>query len=150
MIAFRMKTLSPDEIECLLGVQLSIDHPLDILGYGYTSEGVRRFRNERPCFLPQIVEYVRSVLTAEGIFPRATDPNNPGLKTFIRGDRGSFSISSMEEIRYGKYQRLTTDPMSESEAIHTYIRLVANPDYIYFPAPQGASALEPECEKGIQ
>jgi hypothetical protein len=78
-----MKTLSPDEIECLVGARPSSAHPLDILGYGYTSEGARRFRAEKPDFLPQIVAHVESVLVEGGVFPEGANPDNPGFGTFI-------------------------------------------------------------------
>jgi hypothetical protein len=132
-----MKTLCPDEIECLLGVRASDFHPLDILGYGYSSEGARRFRAEQPDFLPQIAAYVRCVLERQRIFPKETDPGNPGYRTFIRADGVSFRISSMEEIGFSRYERLSTDPMPETEAIQEYIRRVANPDYVHSAQPMG-------------
>lgn len=132
-----MKTLSQCEIECLLGIRASNDHPLDILGYGYTSEGARRFRAEQPDFLPQIAAYVRNVLLREGIFPKETNPDDAGYRTFIRADGASFRISSMEEIGFSRYERISTDPLSETEAIHEYIRRVANPDYVHSAQPMG-------------
>src|SRR5579864_2427135 len=101
-----MKTLSANEIEFLLGIRGSKDHPLDILGYGYTSEGAERFRRERPDFLPQIVAYVQSVLRQTGVFPKDTDPENAGYRTFIRRADGSFTISKMEEIGFSRYERI--------------------------------------------
>ena len=126
-----MKMLTPSEIECLLGIRGSADHPLDILGYGYTSEGARRFRAERPDFLPQISAYVQSSLQKMGIFPSVIDPENPGFRTFIRADRGLFRISSMEETGLSRYERIITDLMPETEAINEYIRRVVNSDYVH-------------------
>ena len=126
-----MKTLSPDEIDCLLGIQATDAHPLDILGYGYSSDGARRFRAEKADFLPQIVAHVRSVLTREGIFPAQTNPEDAGYRTFIRADGIFFRISSMEEIGFSRFDRITTGPMPEAEAIHKYIRRVTNPDYVH-------------------
>ena len=132
-----MKALSPDEIEFLLGVRVSNEHPLDILGYGYTSEGSRRFRAEQPDFLPQIAAYVRTVLLREGIFPKGTNPGDPGFSTFIRADGPSFRVSSMEEIGVCRYERMSSNPMTEAEAIHEYIRRVANPDYVHCTQRKG-------------
>jgi hypothetical protein len=126
-----MKTLAPDEIEALLEVCPAYDHPLEILGYGYTSEGARRFRAERPDFLPQIVAYVQSVLVRAGVFPEGTDPDDPGLGIFIHRDGTSFRVSSMEECGVGRYERISTGPLSATEAIHAYVRKAANPDYVY-------------------
>jgi hypothetical protein len=125
-----MKTLSTDEIECLLGVRPSDAHPLDILGYGYSSDGARRFRAEQPDFLPQIVAHVQSVLRTADIFPRDTDPASAGFRTFIRREGALFTISSLEEVGFSRFQRITTKPQSETSAIREYIRRVANPDYV--------------------
>ena len=122
-----MKTLSTKEIESLLGIPGSGDHPLEILGYGYTSEGARRFRTERPDFVPQIVAHVQSILRAADIYPRDTDPGDAGWWTFIRHDGGSFTISSMEEIGFGRFERIVSEPMSETAAIREFIRRAANP-----------------------
>lgn len=127
----QVKILSPDEIECLLGIRASDAHPLEILGYGYCSEGAQRFREERPDFLPQIVAYVRSVLVREGVFPKGTDPNDAGYRTLIQADRALFKVSNMEEIGVGRYARISSDPMPETEAIREYIRKVASPDYVH-------------------
>lgn len=136
-LAAQMKTLSADEIECLLGIRASNVHPLDILGYGYTSEGARRFRAEQPDFLPQIVAYVQSVLKREGIFPKGTDPSNPGYITYLQADGLAFRISKMVEAGFSRFERIATDPISETEAIKEYIREVANPDYIRVVQPRG-------------
>ena len=77
-----MKTLSPDEIQCLLGVRPSKAHPLDILGYSYGSEGARLFRAERPNFLPQVVGYIRSVLAGSDVFPQGINGQEPRVQSF--------------------------------------------------------------------
>ena len=125
-----MKTLSPNDIECLLGVRACKEHPLDVLGYGYTSEGARQFRIEQPDVLPQLVAHVRSVLRAEGLFPKGTVPAEAGYRTFILADGASFRVSSMQEIGLSRFERILSNPMSEAEAIREYIRRVANPDYV--------------------
>lgn len=126
-----MKTLAPDEIEVLLGLRPSHDHPLEILGYGYSSEGARSFRAERPNFLPQVVAYVQRVLAEAHLFPQGIDRDNPGTRTFIYGDGVLFRVSSVEEVGIGRYERISTGPLSEMEAVQAFIRKVANPDYIH-------------------
>jgi hypothetical protein len=125
-----MKTLSANDIECLLGIRASQAHPLEILGYGSTSEGAQKFGAEQPDFLPQIEAYVRSGLEREGIFPMGTDPDNPGPATCIRGDGDLYTVSSMEDTGTGIQERFSSVPLSETEAVMEYIRRVANPDYI--------------------
>ena len=126
-----MKTLSPEDIEALLGIRASKEHPLDILGYGYTSEGSRRFHAEQPDFLPQIEAYVRNVLREAGIFPNGTKPEDAGYATFIQAEGPSYRFSSMEEIGFSRYERISSEPMSEAEAVRAYIRREANPDYVH-------------------
>jgi hypothetical protein len=126
-----LKTLTPDEIESLLQARPSARHPLDILGYGYTSDGARRFRTERPDFSPQIIAHIESVLRASGIFPPHVDRDDPGAATFIYADGSSFRVSSLEEVGLSRYQRLSSEPLPERKAILAYIRGVANPDYVH-------------------
>ena len=125
-----MKTLTADEIESLL--QRPNDrHPLDIFGYGYTSEGIRRFRAERPDFCPQIIAHIESVLRTSGIFPPHVERDNPGSTAFIYAEGSSFRISSLEEVGLARYQRVSSEALPEREAILAYIRRLANPDYVH-------------------
>jgi len=126
-----MKTLAPEEIECLVGAKHSDLHPLDILGYGFTSEGARRFRAEQPRFLPQIVAYIQSVLVRASIFPEQTNPDDPGIKPFIYADGSSFKISMMVEAGVGRFERICTGPLPETEAIQKYVRTAVNTDYVH-------------------
>src|SRR5436190_15009869 len=111
-----MKTLSPEDIEALLGIRVSKEHPLDILGYGYTSEGSRRFHAEHPDFLPQIEAYVGNVLREVGIFPKGIKPEEVGYATFIHAEGPLYRVSGMEEIGFSRYERISSEPMSEAEA----------------------------------
>ncbi len=126
-----MKTLSPFEIECLLGIRNTDAQPLDILGYGSTPEGARRFRAEQPDFLPQLVHYIERGLDREGIFPTGTDPADLGLTTCLVAEGELYRMSSMDPVAPGKLERFTTCLMPENEAIQEYIRRVANPEYIH-------------------
>jgi hypothetical protein len=132
-----MKVLSADQIECLLGLHASGEHPLDILGYGYTSEGARRFRTEQPDFFPQVAAYVQSVLQMAGIFPRDTNPDDAGYRTFVRQDGSMFTISSVEEVGLSRYERIRSAPMSEAAAIREYVRRVVNADYVCVSEKEG-------------
>src|SRR5947209_302548 len=108
-----MKMLSPDDIECLLGVRPSKAHPLDILGYGYSSEGARLFRAERLNFLPQIVAYIQSVLARSGVFPEGINRENAGFRVFLYPQASAFWLSRREEVGLGRYERIVSGPMSE-------------------------------------
>jgi hypothetical protein len=130
-----MKSLSPDEIECLLEVRPSKAHPLDILGYGYSSEGARLFRAERPDFLPQIAGYIRSVLARSGVFPEGINRENAGFRAFLYPQASAFWLSRVKAVGLGRYERIVSGPMSEREAITDYIQSVANPDYIDWRQP---------------
>ena len=127
-----MKTLTPEDIEALLGIRASKEHPLDILGYGDTSEGSRRFHAEQPDFVPQVEAYVRKVLREGGIFPKGTKPEDAGYATFIQAEGSLYRVSRMEEVGFSRYERISSEPMSEAEAVCAYIRRVANPDYVHY------------------
>src|ERR1700722_2906760 len=127
-----MKILSPDEIDSLLEVRPTDAHPLDILGYGYTTEGADKFRAEQPNFVPQIAAYVHRVLESVGIFPPDIDLAAAGYRTFIRKTGKVFEVSSMEEIGSSRFERFATGPFSEQEAVRKYIERVTNPDYIQY------------------
>jgi hypothetical protein len=125
-----LKKLAPDEIESLLQARPNDRHPLDILGYDYTSDGARRFRTERPDFAPQIITHIESVLRASGIFPSHVDRDNPGSTTFIYADGPLYRVSGLEEVGVARYQRLSSEPMHQKGSIVAYIRRVANPDHV--------------------
>lgn len=126
-----MKTLSYEEIESLLGYRATTLHPLEILGYDYTTEGTRKFRTERCDFLPQIVSYVQRVLVKEGIFPKVANPKNSQIRCFIQTEGSSYRVNSLEENGLNRYGWITSEPFSEHDAILEYIRKVTNPDYVH-------------------
>jgi hypothetical protein len=129
--------LCTKQIEYLLGVRASDTHPLDVLGYGHTSEGARRFRTEQPDFVPQLIAHVQSVLAKEGIFPKGTALDDLRHTTIIRSEGEMFVVSCLEEAGVGRYERISTSPMPEGAALHEYIRRVANPDYVRLPKRLG-------------
>src|SRR5205085_9617598 len=118
--------------ESLLQARPNDRHPLDILGYGYTSDGACRFRTERPDFSPEIIAHIESVLRASSIFPPHVDRDDPGSTTFIYTDGSSFRVSSVEEVGLARYQRLLSEPMNQKDAIIAYIRSVANAEYVHW------------------
>lgn len=88
------------------------------------------FKAEQPNIFLQISQHIGAALQSFGKFPEGIDPGNPGAATFILRTRGSFKISSLEEIGIGKYQRFESDAMTQANAIREYVRRVGNPDYI--------------------
>ncbi len=139
-----MKTLSDLEIECLLGIQSTTDHSLDILGYGFSTDGTRRFRFERPNFYPQLAWFIERVLSETPIFPSRINPNDPGFSTFIRANNSGFCVSALEEIGVGRYERILSPTLSKQEAIREYVHRVVNPDYIWCDDTHGSEGAEHE------
>ena len=125
-----LKKLTANDIECLLGVRKSDQHILELLGYGYSTEGQKRFRAERPDTYQQISEHLAAVLEKNGLFPASIDPHNPGSATFIQRMGSLYKISSLEEIGIGKEKRFEGEFMTLGDAIRAYVRRCANPDYI--------------------
>jgi hypothetical protein len=131
-----MIALSTSDIESLIGVRADDRHPLEIMGYDFTSEGVRRFREEKPDFLPQIRDHIRAVLLANTIFPPNTNREDPGWRTFIESSGHRYTLSTIEEIGLGRYDRFRTDYSSPEEAIESFLQQVCNPDYLPVHAKQ--------------
>ena len=125
-----MKTLTANEIEELLGIRTTNEHPLDILGFGFTTEGAARFRAERSDFLPQVKAHIRQQLEASGRFPAGVDVEDPGHRSFIRKVAIGYLMSSEEEIALHRYARIVTELASEDQAISAYLERAANPDYL--------------------
>ena len=125
-----MIALSTSDIESLIGAKADDRHPLEIMGYDFTSEGVRRFREEKPDFLPQIRDHIRTVLLTASIFPAHTNKEEPGWATFIESSGHKHTLSRIEEIGVGRYDRFKTEYISQEEAIDSFLRQVCNPDYL--------------------
>ncbi|MEO5917835.1 MAG: hypothetical protein ABIS50_26620 [Luteolibacter sp.] len=125
-----MKTLTANEIEELLGVRPTSEHPLDILGFGFTTEGAVRFRAEHPDFLPQVKAHIRQQLGVSGHFPERIDAEDSEHRTFIRKVASGYLMSSEEEIGLYRYAPVVTEFDSEDQAISAYVERVANPDYL--------------------
>ena len=56
----------------LLGYGPVRSHPLDVLGYGHTQDGVARWRVERPAIGREVVQVVARELTAASVYPPAS------------------------------------------------------------------------------
>jgi hypothetical protein len=132
----KLKTLTANEIEELLGVRATNDHPLDILGFGFTTEGVERFRAEHPDFFPQVKAHIRQQLAVCGHFPEGIDAEDSDHRTFIRKMSSGYLMSSEEEIALYRYEPVVTEFDSEDQAISAYVERVASSDYLS-PKPKG-------------
>jgi hypothetical protein len=125
-----MNALSIGDLESLIGVRPDDRHPLEIMGYDYTDEGVRAFRRDRPDFLPQIREHIQAILRADSIFPSDTNRDAPGWQSFIESAGRRFALSTVEEVGVGRYDRFRTEFNTEEEAIEAFLNRVCNPDYL--------------------
>jgi hypothetical protein len=65
-----MVSLRYQDVLELLGCAKSDRHPLEILGYDYSTRGARRFRAEQPDFVPQVCQLIQMSLDETGSFPR--------------------------------------------------------------------------------
>jgi hypothetical protein len=100
------------------------------MGYDFTSEGVRRFREEKPDFLPQVRDHIRAILLADAIFPSDTNRDDPGWRSFIESSGDRYTLSTVEEVGVGRYDRFRKDFSSQEEAIEQFLQRVCNPDYL--------------------
>ncbi|MBE2179470.1 MAG: hypothetical protein IAE97_03280 [Chthoniobacterales bacterium] len=134
-----MKTLSENDILSLVGARPDDRHPLEIIGYDFTSEGVRRFREEKPNFLPQMKKHIQESLLASGIFPQDTNPEDPGWRAFIQRSGSQYKMSWVAEVGTSRFDRFSTDHKSIDAAIHDYLLEVCNPDYVPIDKKQNAN-----------
>lgn len=131
-----MKTLKANEIEKLLRVCQTNEHPLDILGFGFTTEGAIRFRAEQPNFLPQVKAHIRQQLAVYGHFPEGAHTEDSEHRTFIKKLASGYLMSSEEEVALYRYVPVVTEFDSEDQAISAYVERVASSDYLS-PKPKG-------------
>lgn len=135
-----MKTLSADDILSLVGARVDDRHPLEIIGYDLTSEGARRFREEKPDFVPQITAHIQEMLSTHGIFPKDTNLEEPGWRAFIQKTETGFRMSWVAEVGTSRFDRLQKDYKAADAAIHDYLLEVCNPDYVSIDKMQSVNA----------
>jgi hypothetical protein len=129
-----MATLGYRDVLELLGYVAGDRHPLEILGYGYSTRGVQRFRAERPNFLPQVCQLIEASLAEAGSFPR--EPGEDVLKegTYLeRRPDGVVVLNTSVEVGISRTARVQMDFTSSQHAVMELIRRVGNSAYLPVP-----------------
>ena len=106
---------------------------MDSLGFGFTSEGIRKFRAENPDVYPQVAHYIRTQLEKHGVFPKSTNLKEPGFDVFIQKQELRYILGFMKEVGMGQFVPHKGSFGTQDEAIRAYVSMVANPDYLRIP-----------------
>jgi hypothetical protein len=130
-----MVELSERDLVELLGYRAADRHPLEILGYDCSTRGVRRFRAERPDFLPQVCRIIEASLEETGSFPRDRSPELMQSGTYLE-NRADGSVALFTSVETGL---VTTAQIqicfpSVRQACIELIRRTSQPDYLMISA----------------
>lgn len=129
-----MVTLSEQDLLELLGYTATDRHPLEILGYEYSTRGAGQFRRERPDLLSQACRLIEASLEEAGSFPR--DPGAEVLAAGIYLERrpdGMISLHRDVEVGIGQTARAHVDFVSPRDASLELLRRLGDPAYLPVP-----------------
>jgi hypothetical protein len=122
----------------LLGYASTGRHPLEILGYEYSTRGMRQFRQERPDVASQLVPLIQASLEEAGMFPR--EPGEEVLRDgayLERRSDGVILFHSMAEVSVSRSVRMSISFETMKEAIGELLRRVGNSVYVAVGEAQG-------------
>jgi hypothetical protein len=123
-------TLTYQDVLELLLYEESTRRPLEILGYEYSSRGIREFRRERPDYLPQIHALIRQSVDEAGNFPRALNSSTLEDGTYLeRRSDGNIRLHFSVETSINSTAQVYLDFTSMDEAIHTLLTRLLDPAY---------------------
>jgi len=109
-------------------------HPLEILGYEYSTRGARQFRQDRPDFLPQAYRLIEQSLQETGSFPRNPHPGVDWVGSMLESrPDGRITVFSSAEITVFETIRTRCDFLSVHEAIYEVLRKTADRAYLRVP-----------------
>jgi hypothetical protein len=111
-------------------------HPLEIMGYEYSTRRTRQFRRDRPDFFPQAYRLVEQSLEETGSFPRNPHPGVDWAGSMLQSrPDGRITFFSSAEIGVFESIRTRCDFDSVQEAIHEVLRKTADRAYLSVPQP---------------
>jgi hypothetical protein len=129
-----MVTLTYQDVLELLRYAASNRHPLEILGYNCSTRGARQFRNDRPDFLPQVCQLIRSSLEETGTFPRELSDAVRRDGTYLeRGVEDVISLHCTVETGVSQTARVRSEFPSSRDAIIELVRRLSDPAYLFVP-----------------
>jgi hypothetical protein len=131
-----MVTLSYQDLLEWLGYATTDRHPLEILGYEYSTRGARQFRGERPDFLPQVCRIIEASLEEAGAFPRAPGPGVLEDGAYLeRRPGGTIALHRNVEVGMSQTARVRTDFATARAAALELVRQLIDPAYLPGSAP---------------
>lgn len=129
--------LSEQDVLELLGYADTSRRPLEILGFEYSTAGMHRFRRERPCFLPQVLNQIVACLDQFGRFPSVprNDEATPEGPPILRRTPTGITMEHTVETGISSCARVISQYASADEAAVALVRLRA--DLAFLEPPQG-------------
>lgn len=131
-----MVSLSTNDVLELMRYQPAHRHPLEILGYEYSTRGRKLFRQECPDYFPQIVALIDASLAERGTFP--PEPNEDVLRegTYLeRKADGQVTLHTSVEVSISQTARVNIDfPSARAAIVELIKRLI---DRAYLTVPDG-------------
>jgi len=125
-----MVSLSNQDALELLGYTATQRHPLEILGFEYSTRRAKEFRQERPNLAPRLRQLIEDSLEETGLFPR--EPSEDVLQEGIYLERRSDGVTALHmtvEVGISQTRRVRCDFSSIQDAISELLRRVADPAY---------------------
>jgi hypothetical protein len=127
-------TLTYRDLIELLRIVPTKRHPLEILGYEYSTRGALQFRQDCPDFLPQAYRLIEQSLAETGSFPRNPQPGvDWDGSMLLSGPDGRITFFSSAEISVFESIRTRFDFGSVQEAIYELLRKTADGTYLRVP-----------------
>jgi len=120
-----MVTLSEQDVLELLGYPAERRHPLEILGFGASTQGAEAFRAQRPDYVPEVSGIITKAVERDGRFP--SEPLCPFIRKI---DESSYVVHYYVEKSMGQIEETSTRVPSVEHATVLLLRETANPDYL--------------------
>jgi hypothetical protein len=129
-----MVNLTEHDLLELLGYAATGRHPLEVLGYGYSTRGAQELRRERPDLVPQACRLIRASLEEAGTFPR--QPGEEVVKEGLYLERrpgGVVALHMSVEVGTARTARARVDFATAEGAILELLRRLGDPAYLPVP-----------------
>jgi len=114
-----------------MGYRERTRHPIEILGYEYTTQGMNEFRSDKPDVESELVSIIKRTFEEHTTFPAEISENLMKNGTYLFLDsKHNVIFSSLEEIGYLKYERIETKCKNITEAALKIIKEKVDPQLL--------------------
>ena len=119
-----------DSLE-FLGYSESKRHPIEILGFEYTTQGMKYFRSNKPDVIQILSSVITQTINEYGTYPADIPESLRKNGAYIFTTQNDEVIySAPEETMYSKFQRFDTRCKTSSEAAIKLIERKVEPELL--------------------